>query len=77
VQAYQILDEVLMAGELQEVRTRTHAHTTRTAHDTRAMYLSLRGVVWRQTSLNKITHIVHEQDLLENPQMNNSEFSIF
>ncbi|ELR13340.1 clathrin assembly protein AP19, small subunit [Acanthamoeba castellanii str. Neff] len=45
--AYQILDEVLMAGELQE------------------------------TSLNKITHIVHEQDLLENPQMNNSEFSIF
>jgi len=55
-------------------RTRTTAHAHAHAH---AMYLSLRGVLWCQTSLNKITHIVHEQDLLENPQMNNSEFSIF
>jgi hypothetical protein len=63
------MDEVLMAGELQEVRL----HNSHGKERQCSLYLS----TVQQTSLNKITHIVHEQDLLENPQMNNSEFSIF
>lgn len=57
-----------MAGELQEVRGASSPLSQR----------SLLIRLFYQTSLSKIAHIVHEQDLLENPQMNNSgDFSIF